>query len=123
MDAYQPIYDAVRSRISGGDIGQVVAEVARQSFDISMTVAMLGQQFALAAERHQQAADESMRPAVMFKPRVFMDGNQWCALYGDNLHDGCAGFGDSIAEAMKAFDAEWSTKLKPSNIGDKLRRD
>src|SRR5574343_767205 len=116
METYQPIYDAVRSRISGGNIGEAVADVARQSFDISMTVAILGQEFGLAAERQRQAADEAMRPAVMFKPRVFIDGNQWCALYGDNLQDGCAGFGDSIAEAMQDFDKQWSLKLPSSNF-------
>lgn len=110
-DSYQAIYDAVRSRISGGNIGEAVADVARQSFDISMTVAMLGQEIVWTAECHRQAAAEAMRPAVLFKPRVFMDGNQWCALYGDNLHDGCAGFGDSIAEAMSTFDVEWNAKL------------
>lgn len=115
MEAYQPIYDAVRSRISGANIGEVVADVARQSFDFSMTVAILGQEFGLAAERQRQAADEAMRPAAIFKPLVFVDGNQWCALYGVNLQDGVAGFGDSPAEAMADFDAEWSRKLTPSN--------
>lgn len=114
-DSYQAIYDAVRSRISGGNVGEAVADVARQSFDISMTVAILGQEFGLAAERQRQAADEAMRPAAIFKPLVFIDGNKWCALYGVNLQDGVAGFGDSPAEATAAFDAEWNRKLPSSN--------
>jgi hypothetical protein len=38
-----------------------------------------------------------------------MDGDQWCALYGENLQDGVAGFGDTPEKAMYAFDAAWKT--------------
>lgn len=34
-----------------------------------------------------------------------------CALYGDNLQDGVAGFGDSPALAMSDFDKSWISKL------------
>lgn len=107
MESYQAIYDAVRSRISGGNISEAVADVARQSFDISTTVAILTQEFMCAAEQHRLAGVEARRPAVLFKPLVFLDGDRWCALYGLN---GVAGFGDSPAEATAAFDAEWHKK-------------
>jgi hypothetical protein len=58
----------------------------------------------MTAETMQQ---EYCRPAVVFKPRIFMDGDQWCALYGDDLQNGVAGFGDSPDKAMRAFDAAW----------------
>ena len=48
------------------------------------------------------------RPSVLYKPKLSKDGNQWCALYGENLHDGIAGFGDTPAEAMIDFDKEWN---------------
>ncbi len=32
---------------------------------------------------------------------VFMDGNMWCALIGENLQVGLGGFGDSPAEALR----------------------
>lgn len=32
---------------------------------------------------------------------LFKDGNQICALYGDNLMDGTAGFGATSAEALR----------------------
>lgn len=50
---------------------------------------------------------EHIRPSVLFKPQLSLDGNKWCALFGDNLQDGVAGFGDSPALAMNAFDVEW----------------
>jgi hypothetical protein len=59
----------------------------------------------------QQAAFEMMRPCVVWRPRLSIDGNMWCALLGDNLQDGVAGFGNSPAAAMWAFDEAWHAKL------------
>jgi hypothetical protein len=64
----------------------------------------------------QDAAGSAQRPSVLFRPAVFIDGNQWCALYGENLQDGVAGFGDSPAEAMWDFDKNWSDKTPPPAI-------
>lgn len=59
----------------------------------------------------QEAAWEQMRPSVVFKPALSKDGNMWCALFGDNLQKGVAGFGETPAKAMYAFDSAW---LHPS---------
>jgi hypothetical protein len=32
--------------------------------------------------------------------KVYRDGNQWCALMGEDLQQGIAGFGDTIPEAL-----------------------
>lgn len=100
MDAYQPIYDAVRSRISGGNFEQAVRDAMP---DMSHAVACVSQEWQIAASEHQ-------RPSVLFKPSLTMDGNEWCALFGENLQDGVAGFGKSPDEAMRAFDQEWYKK-------------
>ena len=55
--------------------------------------------------------EERLRPSVVFRPEVYPDGNKWCALYGENLQEGVAGFGDSPDEAMRAFDVAWCTEL------------
>lgn len=60
-------------------------------------------------------ACELRRPSIMLKPSIFIDGNKWCALYGDNLQDGVAGFGDSPEEAFWDFDKSWVAKLKEKN--------
>jgi hypothetical protein len=57
------------------------------------------------------AAQKLASPHVLMRPAVYIDGNKWCALYGDNIQDGVAGFGDSPAEAMSDFDANWTEKL------------
>lgn len=103
MDSYQAIYDAVRSRVSGGNIGDAVENAIRD--------ANLSHYVERAANAIQCAAAEYERPSVLFRPRLSIDGNQWCALYGDNLQDGVAGFGDSPANAMWDFDRNWSKCL------------
>ncbi|HDY68174.1 MAG TPA: hypothetical protein ENH85_10315 [Candidatus Scalindua sp.] len=37
------------------------------------------------------------------KPKFSRDGNQYCYLYGDNLQDGIAGFGDTVSLAVTDF--------------------
>lgn len=103
MDNYQAVYDAVRSRFSG-DFGSAVREAAERAFDISHHVHLVANEMMLAAEM-------ASRPSVLFKPAIYLDGDKWCALYGDDLQAGVSGFGDSPEDAMRDFDAAWrSTK-------------
>jgi len=60
-----------------------------------------------AAHFREDAAMEMKRPFMLLRPRIFPDGNQWCALYGDNLQEGVAGFGDTPSLASNQFDIEW----------------
>lgn len=62
----------------------------------------------------RDAAARYEAPSAIYRPRIYIDGNKWCALYGDNLQDGVAGFGDSPADAMYDFDRNWSVKLGAS---------
>jgi hypothetical protein len=50
-------------------------------------------------------------PAFKLRPRLSLDGNKWSAVYGENLQDGVAGFGDSPAEAFADFDRSWTQKI------------
>lgn len=59
-----------------------------------------------AAEAHTTATKQGA-PHVLMRPRVFPDGNKWCALYGDNLQEGVAGFGDTPESAAADFDNNW----------------
>lgn len=54
------------------------------------------------------------RPSNLYKPRLYIDGDRWCALYGENLQDGVAGFGKSPELAYQDFDNEWYKELKSS---------
>lgn len=63
------------------------------------------------------AQDEAERPFVRFLPsgqlKFGIDGDKCCILLGENLQDGVAGFGDSMEEASRDFDASWLTRLPP----------
>lgn len=61
----------------------------------------------MAGEQIQQAASAHCLPSVLYRPRLFPDGNMWCALYGDNIQDGFAAFGRSPGDAMHQFDMTW----------------
>lgn len=109
-DSYQAIYEATRSRINNGDVGSAVSSAIR---DMNLT------HYAMQAkEEIAYAAYEYMRPSVIYRPRIFRDGDKWCALYGENLHDGCIGFGDSIADAMSDFDVNWKKPVKQEVVSE-----
>jgi hypothetical protein len=59
----------------------------------------------------QDAAAAHSTPAAIWKPKLSIDGNQWCALYGENLQDGVAGFGTSPEKAMSDFNRAWYADL------------
>ena len=58
----------------------------------------------------QEAAWDRQRPSILFAPTLSRDGDMWCALFGENLQEGVAGFGDTPANAMWAFDSAWTTQ-------------
>jgi len=66
---------------------------------------------------------ERKRPAVLFRPRLFVDGDSYCALYGDDVISGVAGFGNTAAEAMADFDKNWSSSKANPHRGDAQRMD
>lgn len=65
----------------------------------------------LEGERHHQLF-------AMLKPSLQRDGNQWCVLYGDNLQEGIAGFGDSPYDAVNDFNKAWYKKIELKEKGE-----
>lgn len=61
-----------------------------------------------------QIAGEYTRPSVIWKPELLRDGSMWCALFGENLVEGVAGFGPTPEEAMRDFDRQWMTAKTPA---------
>lgn len=111
-DTYQAVYDAVRSRMSNGDIGQAVTDaINQQAGGLGFAIESVKTEYAQAADAHRVAGEQAQRPSVLYRPGLSIDGNQWCALYGENLQDGVTGFGDSPAAAMLDFDANWNQSL------------
>lgn len=106
-DNYQAIYDAVRSRISGGNLGDVAREVMWQQFDISFMKESIAQEI-------YSTVAEYRRPSAVYRPTLSADGIMWCALLGDNLQVGVAGFGETPEGAMAAFDVAFSKERTPT---------
>lgn len=70
--------------------------------------------------QYQAALDarrEAERPCMLWRPALVIDGNKWCALYGDNPQDGVAGFGDTPATAMADFDRAWTAPISTDTKG------
>ncbi len=100
-DTYQAVYDAVRSRISNGDIGSAVESAMRD--------AQISFYFDRMANVFEESVGEQSRPCVVFKPTLSQDGNAWIAVLGD-LPTGVVGCGASPHEAMYDFDKKWFEK-------------
>lgn len=69
-------------------------------------------------------------PHTIFVPRLFKDGNMWCALYGKDMMEGIVGFGRSPDKAIKRFNNAFYEDImnneiveKPSNIIPKNIKD
>ena len=90
-DSYRAINDAANLQLGG--FSYIPAHIQQEVYSVS----------------HAMQA-----PHVLMRPSICLDGNQWCALYGDNLQDGVAGFGDTPALAMAAFDKAWLTDKAPA---------
>lgn len=62
--------------------------------------------------RHNAAIEaEEMNLVALLSPRIFIDGDRWCVLYGENIVDGVAGFGGSPILAVYDFNKAWRTNL------------
>lgn len=62
------------------------------------------------SQMYGNAVDASL-PSSRYLPKLSIEGNKWCALHGENLQDGVAGFGDSPELAYWDFDRAWCEKL------------
>lgn len=58
--------------------------------------------------RMEAAICDYQAPHVMMRPKVFLDGDSWCALYGENIQEGVCGFGDTPADAVNDFNNCWN---------------
>lgn len=50
---------------------------------------------------------------ALLRPKIFMDGDQWCCLYGEDLTTGIAGFGDTPHKAVLDWNHQWCKSTKP----------
>ncbi len=66
----------------------------------------------IAYAQHLRILEEEMlRPSVLYRPTLTRDGDMYCALYGEDLQEGCAGFGKSPQAAMHDFDSNFGRNM------------
>ena len=65
--------------------------------------------------------DAFTAPHVLYKPTLIADGTMWCALFGENLQEGVAGFGETPAAAMMDFDTNWRNRKTPAALIAELK--
>ena len=52
-----------------------------------------------------------MNLVALLRPKLYIDGNQWCCMYGDNIQDGVCGFGDTPRLAALDWVRSWDKKI------------
>lgn len=48
---------------------------------------------------------------AMLKPKVHIDGDQYCVLLGDNIQEGVCGFGETIYKAILDFNKSFNNPI------------
>jgi len=54
---------------------------------------------------------EEMNLVRTLNPKIFIDGNKWCVLYGENVQDGICGFGHTPRKAIYDFNKAFNESL------------
>src|SRR6266581_8560918 len=52
-------------------------------------------------------------PSAVRRPRLFFRSELWIALLGPSMEEGIVGIGSTIAAALRAFDTQYLTGLRP----------
>ena len=61
----------------------------------------------------QSLLADQTRPCILLKPKITLDGNKYCVLYGNNLMEGISGWGESPHKAMIDFDRVYYKDKEP----------
>ena len=64
-------------------------------------------------EAMYEIQESATAPHILMKPTLKPDGDMWCALYGEDLMSGVAGFGRTPQQAMREFDKAWKNSATP----------
>jgi hypothetical protein len=75
-------------------------------------VEMMNRDATYSEVQHQQkmvnlTTETEYKLVEMLKPSIYKDGDQWCVLYGEDLQDGVAGFGETPYKAVLDFNRNW----------------
>jgi hypothetical protein len=61
-------------------------------------------------------------PSAVRRPRLIARSGIWVALLGPNVRNGIAGFGSTVEAALRAFDVQYLSALRPPSDAPPLGR-
>jgi hypothetical protein len=94
---------------------------ARVSFSLEMSEKYLDRSAARErAELYYLAHPGS--PSAARRPRLFARSGVWVALLGPTVREGIAGFGPTVETALRAFDVQYISALRPPSDAPPLDR-
>ena len=64
-------------------------------------------------EMERYCTEHPRSPATLRRPQLSVRGRTFVALLGVTIEGGIAGFGDNVAAALRAFDAQYQRVLGP----------
>jgi hypothetical protein len=73
-------------------------------YEYQIQIASILTNYAMAMENHALTLN---KPHMLYKPKIYKDGDEWFALYGENIQEGVCGMGKNPGEAMLNFDNAW----------------
>lgn len=70
------------------------------------------QTLTLQSQHNAAIEAEEFNLVAVLRPKIFMDGDKYCVLYGDDIQNGIAGFGDTPTLAVYDFNKAWRNGVK-----------
>jgi|1186.fasta_scaffold270246_1 hypothetical protein len=70
----------------------------------------------LAAAMERYCEEHPRGAAAVRRPKLFVRGRTVIALLGSDLATGISGFGDTAANALRAFDHHYLQTLRPPDV-------
>lgn len=68
------------------------------------------------SEMSKLVETEEFNLLSILRPRIYIDGNKWCVLYGTNIQDGICGFGYTPKDAVYDFNKSWNKNLSIATL-------
>jgi hypothetical protein len=64
----------------------------------------------------QYFADHPRSPSAVRRPKVSKQGDTFIVLLGRDLQDGIVGLGNTVENALRAFDSQYLSTLRPPEV-------
>jgi len=77
---------------------------------------MLNGSSEVVAAAEQYFADHPRGPSAVRRPKVLSQGNTFIVLLGRDMQHGIVGLGNTVENALRAFDLQYLSALRPPEV-------